>query len=189
VDLQPGRPAQISGLQGSGVAGVHPAPGVSGDLAPIIARTADGLVSVEPGRHPVTQQVALEITKGLGQDRTEIRIRLDPPELGEVDIQLEFRDLRLTASVSAERSDTLELLQRDSRTLARALREAGIELADSDLSFAQHGRDDRPDPGSYAPRAIGLHPLPAATARQDQAPAAASAGFVSLRDGRMDLRV
>jgi hypothetical protein len=190
-DPQPGRLPQISGLHGNAVAGLHHAAGVSGEVAQVIARASDGAVSVEPGRHPATQQVALQITKALDQDRTEIRIRLDPPELGEVDIQLEFRDLRLTASVSAERSDTLDLLQRDSRALARALREAGLELADSDLSFAHNGRNDRPDTGSYTQRAINLpHPLAAAAPVQDLSLAIASAhGFVSLSDGRMDLRV
>ena len=190
-DIQPGRLPQISGLQGNAVAGPHPGAGVSVEVAQVIARAPDGAASVEPGRHPTTQQVALQITRALDQDRTEIRIRLDPPELGEVDIQLEFRELRLTAAVSAERSDTLELLQRDSRALTRALREAGLELADSDLSFAHSGRNDRPDSGAYTQRAIHLpHPLAAAAPLQDRSPAVAGAdGFVSLGDGRMDLRV
>ena len=190
-DIQPGRLPQISGLQGNAVAGPHPGAGVSGEVAQVIARAPDGATSVEPGRHPATRQVALQITRALDQDRTEIRIRLDPPELGEVDIQLEFRDLRLTAAVSAERSDTLELLQRDSRALTRALREAGLELADSDLSFAHSGRNDRPDAGAHTQRAIHLpHPLAAAAPLQDRSPAVAGAdGFVSLGDGRLDLRV
>jgi flagellar hook-length control protein FliK len=190
-DAQPGRPAQISGMPGNAVAAPHPATGVNGEIAQLIARTQDGALSVEPGPHPATRQVALQITRALDQDRTEIRIRLDPPELGEVDIQLEFRDLRLSASVSAERPDTLELLQRDSRSLTRALREAGLELADSDLSFAHNGRNDRPDAGSYAQRAINLpHPLAAVAPLQDLSLAlAGSDGFVSLSDGRMDLRV
>jgi hypothetical protein len=184
---------QVSGLQGSAgaVAGSYFATGVTTEVAPIISRAPDGAGGGEPGPHPATRQVMLQISRGLDQDRTEIRIRLDPPELGEVDIQLEFRDLRLTASVSAERSDTLDLLQRDSRALARALREAGLELADSDLSFAHNGRNDRPDTGSYTQRAINLpHPLAAAAPVQDLSLAIASAhGFVSLSDGRMDLRV
>jgi flagellar hook-length control protein FliK len=135
--------------------------------------------------------VALRITKALEHDRTEIRIQLDPPELGEVDIQLEFRDLRLIATVSAERSDTLDLLQRDARTLARSLREAGLELADSDLSFASGGRHDRPDAGASGQRAIVVpHPLGAPAPHQDLPLALARPdGFVSLSDGRMDLRV
>jgi flagellar hook-length control protein FliK len=190
-DAQPGRPPQISGPHGNAVAFPHPAIGVSGEIAQLVVRAPDGALSVEPGPHPATRQVALQITKALDQDRTEIRIRLDPPELGEVDIQLEFRDLRLSASVSAERSDTLELLQRDSRSLARALREAGLELADADLSFAHNGRNDRPDAGANAQRAINLpHLLPAAVPLRDlPLTLAGPDGFFSLSDGRMDLRV
>jgi hypothetical protein len=181
----------MSGPHGNAVAGAHPGTVASGEVAELIARAPDGAVSVEPEPPLAIRQVALQITKGLDRDRTEIRIRLDPPELGEVDIQLEFRDLRLTASVSAERADTLELLQRDARSLTRALREAGLELADSDLSFAHNGRNDRPDAGSYPQRAINLpHPLRAAAPLQDRSSALASPdGFVSLSDGRMDLRV
>jgi flagellar hook-length control protein FliK len=190
-DAQAARPSQISGQQGNAVAFAQPAVGVSGEIAHLIVRAPDGAHSATPEPHPATRQVALQITKALDQDRTEIRIRLDPPELGEVDIQLEFRDLRLSAAVSAERSDTLELLQRDSRSLARALREAGLELADADLSFAHNGRDERPDAGAYAQRALHLpHPLPAAPPLRDlPLTLAALDGFVSLSDGRMDLRV
>ena len=190
-EAQPGRPLQASGLHGNVAAAPYAASGTSGEVAQLTARAPDGAVSIEPQPHPATQQVALQVAKSLDQDRTEIRIRLDPPELGEVDIQLEFRDLRMTASVSAERADTLELLQRDSRALARALREAGLELADSDLSFAHNGRNDRPDAGSYTQRTISLpHPLPAAAPPRDLSLALASPhGFVSLSDGRIDLRV
>jgi flagellar hook-length control protein FliK len=190
-EAQPGRPLQAAGLHGNAAAAPYAASGISGEVTQLTARASDGAASIEPGPHPATQQVALQVSKALDQDRTEIRIRLDPPELGEVDIQLEFRDLRMTASVSAERADTLELLQRDSRALARALREAGLELADSDLSFAHHGRNDRPDTGSSTQRAINLpHPLPAGASPRDLSLTLPSPhGFVSLSDGRMDLRV
>jgi flagellar hook-length control protein FliK len=190
-DPQPARLAQISGQHGNAVAFPQPVAGVSGEIAQLTVRALDGAPSAAPEAHPATRQIALQITKALDQDRTEIRIRLDPPELGEVDIQLEFRDLRLSAAVSAERSDTLELLQRDSRSLARALREAGLELADADLSFAYNERNERPDAGPYAQRAVHLpHPLPAAPPLRDLSPTLARPdGFVSLSDGRMDLRV
>jgi flagellar hook-length control protein FliK len=190
-DAQPARSVQISGQPPNAVAFPQPAAGVSGEIAQLVVSAPDGAHSAAPEPHPATRQVALQITKALDQDRTEIRIRLDPPELGKVDIQLEFRDLRLSAAVSAERSDTLELLQRDSRSLMRALREAGLELADADLSFAHNGRDERPDAGAYAQRALHLpHPLPAAPPLRDlPLTLAGPDGFVSLSDGRMDLRV
>jgi flagellar hook-length control protein FliK len=191
ADGQTGRLPHLSGASTSWHAIPQAAAGVAGDLGQFVARTPEGIVMGDPGAHSATRQVALRITKALEHDRTEIRIQLDPPELGEVDIQLEFRDLRLTATVSAERSDTLDLLQRDARTLARSLREAGIELADSDLSFASGGRHDRPDAGASGQRAIAVpHPLRAPAPLQDLSLALARPdGFVSLSDGRMDLRV
>jgi hypothetical protein len=189
-DPQGARLPQVSTLHGA-APGLQPTAGVSADAVHLIARAPDSVAGVEAGPAAATRQVALQITKALDQDRTEIRIRLDPPELGEVDIQLEFRDLRLTASINAERPDTLDLLQRDARSLARALREAGLELADADLSFAHHGRNERSDAGPYAQRSINLPDGLAAAARlQDLPPALAGrGGFVSLSDGRMDLRV
>ena len=144
-----------------------------------------------PAQRSAVQQVALQITKAVDQGRTEIRIRLDPPELGEVDIQLEFRELRVTASLSAERADTLDLLQRDSRALTRALREAGLELADSDVSFTSHGRDERPGSGGHAQGSINLpRPSPSMPDWQLLPPLLPGPqGFVSLSDGRLDLRV
>jgi hypothetical protein len=180
-----------SGAPGSFASVLHAPTAVMGDFGQSGARAPEGVVMLDPGAHPATRQVALRITRALEHDRTEIRIQLDPPELGEVDIQLEFRDLRLTAIVSAERPDTLDLLQRDARTLARSLREAGLELADSDLSFAAGGRNDRPDAGHSGQRATVLpHPLATPAPPRDLPLALARPeGFVSLRDGRMDLRV
>jgi flagellar hook-length control protein FliK len=191
IDSQIRRLPSLSGSQGNTPPMPHAAIGVAGELAQSVARAPDGVVTAGAGPHPATQQVALQITKALDQDRTEIRIRLDPPELGDVDIHLQFRDLRLTATVSAERSDTLDLLQRDARTLTRALREAGVELADSDLSFAYNGRNDQSDGGPYAQRTIVLpHALAAPAPLHDPSLALAGpGGFVSLSDGRMDLRV
>jgi flagellar hook-length control protein FliK len=187
---QIGRLPHFSGSTGNGAAVPHPAIVTPGDLGQAVVRPPDG-VTVGPGPYPATEEVALQINKALDESRTEIRIRLDPPELGEVDVHLEFRELRLTATVSAERPDTLDLLQRDARTLARALRDAGVELADADLSFAHNGRGDRPDAGAYAQRAIGLpRALAAPAPLQDLSRALRGAGgFVSLSEGRMDLRV
>ncbi|WP_109317030.1 flagellar hook-length control protein FliK [Pseudovibrio ascidiaceicola] len=74
-----------------------------------------------------------------GVDRFEIR--LDPKELGGVDVSLEFsKDGRVRAHLIVERPETLELLQRDQRGLEKALQEAGIESDKSSLQFSLGGR-------------------------------------------------
>ncbi len=50
-------------------------------------------------------------------------------------------DGRAKAMVLAERPETLELLQRDSRVLERALQDAGLKTDHNSLSFDLQGRD------------------------------------------------
>ncbi len=68
-------------------------------------------------------------------------IRLDPPELGRVEVKLELGpDNKVSAVLTAERADSLDALQRSARDLEKALAEAGLDLADNGLSF-QLGED------------------------------------------------
>src|SRR5262249_39026810 len=64
-------------------------------------------------------------------------IRLDPPQLGRIDVQLDIdRGGQVTSRLVVERADTLEHLRRDAADLQRALEQAGLKTADSGLQFA-----------------------------------------------------
>ncbi len=68
-------------------------------------------------------------------------IRLDPAELGRVDVRLELSpDQRVQAILTIERPETLAEMQRNARELERALAEAGLEVGDDGLEF-QLGSD------------------------------------------------
>ncbi|HTZ81367.1 MAG TPA: flagellar hook-length control protein FliK, partial [Stellaceae bacterium] len=57
-----------------------------------------------------------------------------------VDVKLELtHDGRLTAVISADRSDTLMMLQRGSGELQQALRDAGVQADSGSLSFNLRG--------------------------------------------------
>jgi hypothetical protein len=135
-------------------------------------------------------QLTLHLSRALDEGRMEIRIQLKPEELGQVDIQLEFKELQLTVKVSAERPETLELLQRDARSLSRAFREAGLELAEGDLSFMSGGRGGATGSGPHAQRGIGSAHLPYAEPRSTAYEPARRLyeSLLSLRDGRLDVR-
>lgn len=94
--------------------------------------------------HPATQMVAASITKGgKGGVDTNISLRLDPPGLGRVEVNMTFsKDKTMKAIVTAEKPETYMMLQRDAQVLERALQDAGLD-ADSGLSFelAEHGLD------------------------------------------------
>ncbi|MEQ9642702.1 MAG: flagellar hook-length control protein FliK [Alphaproteobacteria bacterium] len=82
-------------------------------------------------------QIAMHIAKAAQDGTNRISVRLDPAELGRVDVRLEVgHDGRVVALVSAERQETLDMLQRDARDLARALKDAGLEANSSDLNFS-----------------------------------------------------
>jgi len=64
-------------------------------------------------------------------------IRLDPPELGRLEIRLDVaRDGRATTHLVVERAETLDLLQRDARSLERALQSAGLDTSKDGLTFS-----------------------------------------------------
>ncbi len=66
----------------------------------------------------------------------QFEIRLDPPELGRIDVRLDVdRDGQVTSHVTADRADTLALLQSQQPQLERALEQAGLKTADNGLQF------------------------------------------------------
>jgi len=87
-------------------------------------------------RAAVTEQVNVQITKAIANGIDKINIQLRPAHLGRIDVQLEMAsDGRVSAVVSADNKDTLDLLKQDSRELERAMREAGLNMGSGDLSF------------------------------------------------------
>ncbi len=86
--------------------------------------------------HPATQMVSVTIQKALkaGQD-TNIKLRLDPPELGRVEVKMSIDKDNVTKIVlTAEKPETYMLLKQDTDILQRALSNAGLD-ADGNLSF------------------------------------------------------
>ena len=68
-------------------------------------------------------------------------------------------DGRITAVISADRSDTLNMLQQDRATLPQALRDAGLQADSSSLSFnlrGMHNPSRRTSQGGAAWRERGL---------------------------------
>lgn len=82
-------------------------------------------------------QIGLQIARSIANGVERLTVHLHPAELGSVDIQLNFDDTgRLSAQIIAERPETLELLQRDSRLLERSLGDNGLKFTNDGLSFS-----------------------------------------------------
>lgn len=85
-------------------------------------------------------QVAVQINRAVQDGQEKFVVNLKPATLGKVSVQLEVgHDNRVIAVIAAERPDTLELLQRDSRALELALKEAGLKADSGSLSFNLQG--------------------------------------------------
>ena len=90
-------------------------------------------------RVTVSDQVSVQIKKGITAGLDKITIKLNPLELGRVDIKMETNDQGLTrALIVVERPETLDLLQRDARGLEKALQESGLKTDSGSLSFSLH---------------------------------------------------
>jgi hypothetical protein len=97
---------------------------------------ADAAVHTAAPYVPVGEQVAVNLKQALNADNNEIRIQLKPAALGTIDVKLNVgQDGRINAVISADRSDTLNMLKQDSGTLQQALKDAGLNADSSSLSF------------------------------------------------------
>ena len=87
--------------------------------------------------HPATHLVSAQMTKAAQEGSQTMTIQLDPPELGRVDVRLEFGpEKTVKAHLVVEKVETLHMLQRDAAFLDRALTNAGLDTASgSSLSF------------------------------------------------------
>ena len=69
--------------------------------------------------------LAVEITAQAHAGNKHFEIRLDPPELGRIDVKLDVdRDGNVSTRLVVDRSDTLDLLKRDASALERALQQS-----------------------------------------------------------------
>ena len=89
-----------------------------------------------------SEQVSVRIPRALQAGNDRISIRLNPAELGRVEVKMELAfDGRMTAVVTADNRDTLDLLKRDASELQKALQEGGIDLDSGNLNFNLRGEE------------------------------------------------
>jgi hypothetical protein len=124
----------IDGAFRSNIAAIEVFGAETASLDPAGATTSKP--SVQPAQPPTTQ-IAMQIARAIPQGVDRFSIQLHPADLGLVEIRLEFAEEgRVSALITVERPETLELLQRDSRSLERTLSNAGLSLENGGLSFS-----------------------------------------------------
>jgi flagellar hook-length control protein FliK len=143
--------ATVTGLQPTG-------PGIGGAIAtaatPSRLETAATATPQRPyaqATKPVIEQVSVDIRKAIETGNDRINIQLRPASLGRIEVRLELAiDGRVQAMISADRPETLDMLQRDARGLERALQDAGLRADSHSLSFNLRGGHASTDDNRFA---------------------------------------
>ncbi len=141
------------------------------------------------GPQLAAQQLAFQIKRNFANGVNRFEVRLDPPELGRIDVRLDMNaDGRVSAALTVDRPETLDLLQRDARLLQKALAEAGVDVDDSALNFSlrdENGQAANKDSdtggaaGGMAGEAVDDDRLPSDNAQH----------MAIIEDDRVDIRV
>ena len=99
----------------------------------------------------VATQVASGIVRHLQNGQTRFQMRLDPPELGRIDVDLKVaHDGRVHAHLIVDRPETLDLFMRDQRGLERALQNAGLDTNADNLSFSLNDNGSQQSGSSWS---------------------------------------
>ena len=104
--------------------------------------------------------LALQIAVTAQSGKSRFEIRLDPAELGRIDVRIDVdRHGQLTSHLTVEKPETLAMLRQDAPQLQRALDNAGFKTGDGGLQFSlrdqsSSGQNTGNDAGRNAQRLI-----------------------------------
>lgn len=140
-NLHPTRAAHfVDMLEGfTGQSAIHRPADILAGLDRSIAATALNR-GAEVSRPTPLQMLPIEIGMQAVRGVTNFQIRLDPAELGRVDVKLQIRENgEVNASLVVDRVETLQMLKRDASTLQYAFEQAGLKQSPDGLSFSLRG--------------------------------------------------
>jgi flagellar hook-length control protein FliK len=131
------------------------------------------LRAAEEARDSIFRQVALRMTDTGG----ELRVLLDPPELGKLDMHLVVEDgARLRLAVQAERPEVALLLQKHGAELRAQLEEQGFTITGVDVRTGDPRESAEREPRAHRD---GITDAAAVDGELDAEPAVVSAGWIT----------
>jgi chemotaxis protein MotD len=107
-----------------------------------VAATATQSVAATSATNATTPTVSMSglpvaIASRAQAGSSQFDIRLDPPELGHIEVQLNVDSSgQVTSHITADRQDTLNLLQNQQPQLQQALEQAGLKTSDNAMQFS-----------------------------------------------------
>ncbi len=164
---------------------------------PLQATTPSGTHALASGLHIAAQHhdttatlgnLGVSIATKMADGHRQFDIRLDPPDLGRVDVRLTTDDSGKTqANLVVDKPQTLQLLQRDAPNLNRALTEAGLNLSNNGLNFSLREQFRQNNGGEDKGRGRSLSVQ--AVVQTDAIPIHSSLGSYAPNSVRLDIRV
>lgn len=99
--------------------------------------TAHFTATIAGGAPVPLNGLAVEIATRNQGGASSFAIRLDPADLGRIDVRLDVDNQgRVTSHLTVEKPETLALLRQDAPQLQRALNDAGLKTSDNALQFS-----------------------------------------------------
>jgi flagellar hook-length control protein FliK len=132
--------------------------------------------------------LAVEIAVSARSGRSRFEIRLDPADLGRIDVRIDVdRNGRVTSHLTVEKPETLSMLRQDAPQLQRALDDAGLKTGNGGLQFSlrdqSSSRQEGNETGRNAQRLVisDDETIPAAVAGRGYGRVLGSSGGVDIR--------
>jgi flagellar hook-length control protein FliK len=193
-----GARAETTALNGAGVSAASPA-SANAAIAPNFgvfaanAMTTNGAApALAGGNAPVPLAgLAVAIAARAQGGSSQFDIRLDPPELGRIDVRLGVDGSgQVTTHVTVDRADTLQLLQSQQPQLQQALEQAGLKTADNGLQFTLRDQSFAGQNGGSGGQQQTAPPPQVVIPQPDAAPIDTAQIYARLRLGNgLDIRV
>lgn len=123
-----------------------PASAPSADPTPDVGKLPEPVVTARAGQ--IGREMGVEIARRVSAGGDELTVRLNPVEMGRIEVRLAFDERgSLRAVVAAESPAALDLLRRDTADLGRALADAGVRSDAQSFRFdARAGGGDGGQP-------------------------------------------
>jgi flagellar hook-length control protein FliK len=133
--------------------------------------------------------LAVEIAASVRSGKSRFEIRLDPADLGRIDVRIDVdRNGQVTSHLTVEKPETLSMLRQDAPQLQQALDDAGFKTGSGGLQFSlrdqsSSGQNSGNDNGRNAQRLIVSNDdtIPAAVAGRSYGRVLGSSSGVDIR--------
>jgi flagellar hook-length control protein FliK len=148
-----------------------------------------GVTAATPNAPVPLSGLALEIAASARSGKSRFEIRLDPADLGRIDVRIDVdRNGKVTSHLTVEKPETLSLLRQDAHQLQQALNDAGLKTDSGGLQFSlrdqsSSGQNSGNDTGRNAHRLIltDEEAIPASIAGQIYGRVSGSSSGVDIR--------